>query len=57
MEGSGYISLTSVEYPLLDAVLSAVPKLPRFDLILWTLLLAEHQHHNTLQQTTIRSAD
>lgn len=57
MEGSGYISLTSVEYPLLDAVLSAVPKLPRFDLILWTLLFAEHQHHNTLQQTTIRSAD
>lgn len=51
------IALTSVEYPLLDAVLSAVPELPRFDLVLWTLFLPEHEHHNTLQQTMIRSAE
>ena len=40
---------TCIENPLLDAVLSAMPELPRLNFILGAFLFAEHQHHDALQ--------
>jgi hypothetical protein len=40
---------TCIEYSLLGAVLSAVPKLPGLGFILGTLFLSEHQHHHRLK--------
>lgn len=40
--------LTGVENALLHRMLSAVPELPGFDLVFGALLLAEHQHYDTL---------
>lgn len=42
--------LTCIKYPLLHRMLPTVPELPGFDLIVRTLLLAEHQHYHTLQK-------
>lgn len=40
--------LTDVQTPLLGGVLSGVPVLPVFQLIVSALLLAKHNHHYTL---------
>jgi len=49
--------LTGVEYSLFDAVLSAVPKLPRFDFVIRTFLFSEHQHDHALQVQQNNSSD
>lgn len=49
--------LTGVEYSLFDTVLSAMPKLPRFDFVIWTFLLSKHQHDHALQVQIKNSSD
>jgi hypothetical protein len=34
-------------------VLPAVPELPRFNLVIWALLLSEHKHHNALKEEKV----
>lgn len=48
--------LTGVEYSLFDAVLSTMPKLPRFNFIVWTFLFSEHQHDHALQAQKITNS-
>lgn len=43
--------LTDVETPLFGSVLSGVPVLPVFQLIISALLLPKHNHHHTLKTT------
>lgn len=41
--------LTNIQTPLFGSVLSGVPVLPVFQLIISALFLSEHHHHNTLE--------
>jgi hypothetical protein len=34
-------------------VLSAVPELPGFNLVIWTLLLSKHKHHDALKEEKV----
>lgn len=42
------VVLTDIQTPLFGSVLSGVPVLPVFQLIISALLLSEHHHHYTL---------
>lgn len=47
--------LTDVQTPLFGGVLSGVPVLPVFQLIISALLLSEHHHHHTLSTNNTHS--
>lgn len=49
---NGRLYLTCIQYSLFDWMLPAVPKLPSFDLILWTFLFTEHQHDDALHRSS-----